>query len=155
MGLIRECGLLFRGFTLITSQYHDFGSTIDDKDLRSGLLTAIIDLSDVAFSTQSIEYIEGKKKVIYFTSEKISSIDSSATKEQIIAYVIQDKEKNVDKERTKIIPMLKKVLTKFIEKFDGTNLSYVSEFESFKKDIDEIFGEAGTSVDQRLKGVLF
>lgn len=156
MGLIRECGLLFRGYTLISSQYHDFGSTIDDQDLRSGLLTAIIDFSEVAFSTsQSIEYIEGKKKVIYFTSENISSMDGRAEKESIIAYVIQDKEKKVDKEREKVIPMLKKVLFKFIEKFDGKNLSYVSEFEDFGKEIDEVFGVAGTSVDQRLKGVFF
>ncbi len=155
MGLIRECGLLFRGFTLISSQYHDFGATVMDIDLRNGLLTAIINFTDVAFATQSLEYIEGKKKIIYFIEDSISSIDSGENEEQIIAYVIGDKEKKVDKERRKIIPLLKKVLNVFKEKHNEKNLSHVSEFEDFKKDIDEVFGEAGTSVDQRLKGLFF
>jgi hypothetical protein len=154
MGLIRECGLLFRGYTLINSQYHEFGSSVKDKDLRSGLLTAIIDFSGAAFSTSSLEYIEGKKKVIFFTRDSIFSGDEKE-KERILAYVIADKDKNVDKEREKIIPDLKKLLTRFVEQFNGSNLSYVSEFERFKKEIDEVFGAAGTSVDQRLKGVFY
>ena len=154
MGLIRECGLLFRGYTLINSQYHEFGSSVKDKDLRSGLLTAIIDFSGAAFSKSALEYIEGKKKVIFFTRDLITS-ENEKEKESILAYVIADKDKNVDKERENIIPDLKKLLVRFIEKYNGENLSYVSEFEHFKKDIDEFFGVAGTSVDQRLKDIFY
>jgi len=155
MALIRECGILFRGFTLINSQYHDFGSTVKDKDLRSGLLTAIINFSDVAFSTQSLEYIEGKKKALIFTHEKILSSDSNNIPEIMISYVIIDKEKEIDKEKKKFVPELKKLLLLFKEKYEKHNLTRVSIFQDFKQEIDNLFGEEGKTVDQRLKGSFY
>lgn len=154
MVLIRECGILFRGFTIINSQYHDFGTNIKDKDLRSGLLTAIINFSEVAFS-HSLEYIEGKKKSLIFTQDKILSTDGQDVSEIIISYIIMDKVKHIDKVKERIVPELKKLLLLFKEKYKNKNLSHVSEFQEFKQEIDNLFGEEGKTVDQRLKGSFF
>ncbi len=154
MVLIRECGILFRGFTIINSQYHDFGTNIKDKDLRSGLLTAIINFSEAAFS-HSLEYIEGKKKSLIFTQDKILSADGEDVSELIISYIIMDKVKHIDKVKERIVPELKKLLLLFKEKYKNKNLSHVSEFQEFKQEIDNLFGEEGKTVDQRLKGSFF
>lgn len=154
MVLIRECGILFRGFTIINSQYHDFGTNIKDKDLRSGLLTAIINFSEAAFS-HILEYIEGKKKSLIFTQDKILSTDGEDASEIIISYLIMDKVKHIDKEKERIVPELRKLLLLFKEKYKNKNLSHVSEFQEFKQEIDNLFGEEGKTVDQRLKGSFF
>jgi len=154
MVLIRECGILFRGFTIVNSQYHDFGASIKDKDLRSGLLTAIINFSDAAFS-HSIEYIEGKKKSLIFTQDKILSTDVEDVSEIIISYIIMDKVKDLDKKKEKIVPELRKLLLLFKEKYKNKNLAHVSEFQEFKKEIDNLFGEEGKTIEQRLKGSFF
>ncbi|GAI23804.1 unnamed protein product [marine sediment metagenome] len=154
MVLIRECGILFRGFTIVNSQYHDFGASIKDKDLRSGLLTAIINFSEVAFA-HSLEYIEGKKKSLIFTQDKILSADGEGVSELIISYIIMGKVKHIDKERERIVPELKKLLLLFKEKYKNKNLAHVSEFQEFKQEIDNLFGEEGKTVDQRLKGSFF
>jgi len=154
MVLIRECGILFRGFTIVNSQYHDFGASIKDKDLRSGLLTAIINFSEVAFS-HSLEYIEGKKKSLIFTQDKILSSDGEDVSEIIISYIIMDKVKHIDKVKERIIPELKILLLLFKEKYEKKNLSHVSEFQEFKQEIDNLYGEEGKNIEQRLKGSFF
>ena len=45
--VIREAGLLFRGFTLINGFYHQTSDEPIDKDLRSGLLTAMLNFAEV------------------------------------------------------------------------------------------------------------
>lgn len=154
MVLIRECGILFRGFNIVNSQYHDFGASIKDKDLRSGLLTAIINFSDAAFS-HSIEYIEGKKKSLIFTQDKILSTDVEDVSEIIISYIIMDKVKDLDKKKERIVPELRKLLLLFKEKYKNKNLAHVSEFQEFKQEIDNLFGKEGETIEQRLKGSFF
>ena len=73
--VIREAGVLFRGFNLVHVKYHETKEGID-KDIRSALITAIIDFVESAFSSDIVKYIGGDKYTIAFTDDKINSIES-------------------------------------------------------------------------------
>ncbi|MFX0071699.1 MAG: hypothetical protein ACFFAO_11480 [Candidatus Hermodarchaeota archaeon] len=153
--VIRESGLLFRGFTVLYASYHKTSDEKIDKDLRSALLTALLNFAESAFTTDAIEYFEMKKFAISFIEDKIKAEDSPV-KEPLIAYVILDKEKKIDKYISKtVIPLLKRVISLFKESYDGKNLSEISQFESFKGNLDLIFGDVKDSLDQKLKDTLF
>ena len=74
--VIREAGLLFRGFTLVNGSYHQTSGDKIDIDLRSGLLTALLSFAESAFNSDMIEYFEGAKFCIAFTEDEILSIES-------------------------------------------------------------------------------
>lgn len=153
--VIRESGILFRGFTLLHAKYHQTSDDKIDRDLRSALLTALINFAESAFSKDTIEYFEMKKFVISFVEDKIKPQDSPET-EPLIVYAILDKEKKIDKHLSKVVvPSLKKIMRKFIEKFEGKNLSEVSQFRTFKGTLDKIFGSETKTVDEKLKGTFF
>lgn len=153
--VIRESGLLFRGFTLLHAKYHQTSDDKIDKDLRSALLTALLNFAESAFSKDAIEYFEMKKFAISFVEDKIKPEDSPDL-EPIIAYAILDKEKKIDKHISKVIvPSLKEVIRQFIEKFNGKNLSEISQFQDFKGDFDKIFGSETKTIDEKLKGTFF
>ncbi|MHA1293668.1 MAG: hypothetical protein ACTSQJ_13500 [Promethearchaeota archaeon] len=134
--VIREAGLLFRGFTLINSCYHQSSQNGIDQDLRSGLITAILNFAESAFSTGLIEYLESDKYVIAFTEDKIKPIDSEFP-EPLIGYAILDKKKKIDKYINKVIqPLLSQCMLSFKGQYAGINLSEVSQFRSFKKVLD-------------------
>ena len=153
--VIRESGILFRGFTLVFARYHQTSDDKIDKDLRSALLTALLNFAESAFAKDSIEYFEMKRYAISFVESKIRSEDDPET-EPIIAYVILDKEKKMDKHLSKVVlPALKEALRQFKEQFEGKNLSEISQFQNFKAKLDEIFGSETKTIDERLKGTLF
>ncbi|MFX1387596.1 MAG: hypothetical protein ACFE9M_10305, partial [Promethearchaeota archaeon] len=85
--VVREAGLLFRGFTLVKKSYHKTSMGKIDTDLRSGLLTAILNFAQSTFSKDIIEYFEGKKYIITFTEDEIMS-EGSIDPELIISYAI-------------------------------------------------------------------
>ena len=153
--VIREAGLLFRGFNLVKKSYHKSTLGKIDSDLRSGLLTALLTFAETAFESDSIEYFEGGKFVIAFINDKIRAEDS-IDPELLISYVIMDKEKKIDKHITKVVkPMLIKLANEFKHKNELKNLSEVSQFTAFKKDIDEIFGSEAQNIDQKLQGLFY
>ena len=153
--VIREAGLLFRGFTLINGQYHKSGESEIDKDLRAGLLTAMLNFAETAFKTDLIEYFEGSKYIVAFTGGEIQADDSYGP-EPLIAYGIIDKRKKIDKYIHKIaVPLLKLVIKEFIEEHAGKNLSEISQFRGFKKNLDKIFGTETKKIDERLKTSIF
>ena len=153
--VIREAGLLFRGFTLINGQYHKSGQTEIDKDLRAGLLTAMLNFAETAFKVDLIEYFEGSKYVVAFTGDEIMA-DDSIDPEPLIGYALLDKTKKIDKHIHKmVIPLLKEVIKQFCEKFTGKNLSEISQFRGFKNNLDEIFGSSTKKIDERLKSTIF
>jgi hypothetical protein len=126
-----------------------------DSDLRSGLLTALINFAETAFSINHVEYFEGKKFIIAFNNNQITSEDSSEP-ELLISYAILDKEKKVDKHIRKIIyPLLVRVSEQFIAQSNGKNLSEVSQFKYFKTFLDKIFGSDTKNVDQKLRGLFY
>jgi hypothetical protein len=151
--VVREAGLIFRGFNLVKRSYHKSTKGKVDADLRSGLLTAIINFADSAFTKGSIEYFEGKKFLIAFTGSEVMSEDGIEP-EVLRSYAIIDKEKRIEKYMQKIIlPLLKRVIKEFLTLNKGKNLSEVSQFRGFKETLDEIFGTDTQTVDQKLKGI--
>ncbi len=151
--VVREAGLIFRGFNLVKRTYHKSTKGKIDDDLRSGLLTAIKSFAESAFSRGSVEYFEGKKFLIAFTDAEIIS-DDGTKPETLISYAIIDKAKKIEKYTQKIIlPLLKSVIDEFIRLNKGKNLSEVSQFRGFKGNLDDIFGTDTQTIDQKLKGI--
>jgi len=151
--VVREAGLLFRGFTLVKKSYHKTSKGKIDTDLRSGLLTAILNFAQSTFSKDLVEYFEGKKYIIAFIEDEITSEDGFEP-ELIISYAILDKEKRIEKYVRKIIqPLLKQVSKEFKTLNTRKNLSEVSQFKPFKENLDKIFGSDTQTIDQKLKGV--
>jgi len=153
--VIREAGLSFRGFTLVKKSYHKTSLGKIDSDLRSGLLTALLNFAETAFSDNAIEYFEGKKYTIAFLKDEIIAEDSFEP-ELLLAYAILDKEKKVDKYINKILqPLLKKVIQNFKELNTGKNLSEITQFKAFKKNLDNIVGSETKKIDQKLQGLFY
>ncbi|MFX1409082.1 MAG: hypothetical protein ACFFA6_01920 [Promethearchaeota archaeon] len=151
--VIREAGVLFRGFTVVKKSYHKTSLGKIDADLRSGLLTAILNFAESAFSQGLVEYFEGKKYIIVFIEDNIMADDSNEP-ELLISYAILDKEKKIDKYIHKIVqPSLYKVSKEFKSLSAGKNLSEVSQFKDFKQNLDHIFGTDTQTIDQKLKGI--
>jgi hypothetical protein len=151
--VVREAGLMFRGFTLVKKTFHKTDKGKIDIDLRSGLLDAIMSFAESAFMKSSVEYFLGQKFIIVFTKEQTMS-DDGIEPENITSYAILDREKRVEKYIHKVIqPLLKDVLTEFISLNKGKNFSEVSQFKDFKSKIDEIYGTDSKTVDEKLKGV--
>ena len=151
--VVREAGLFFRGFTVVKKSYHKTSLGKIDADLRSGLLTAILNFAESAFSQGLVEYFEGKKFIIAFIGDKILA-DNSIEPELLISYAILDKEKKIDKYIHKIIqPSLYKILEEFKSLNSGKNLSEVTQFRSFKQNLDNVFGADTKTIDQKLKGL--
>lgn len=151
--VVREAGVIFRGFTLVKKSYHKSTKGRIDEDLRSGLLTAILNFAQTAFSKDIVEYFEMEKFLISFKQDVITA-DDSFEPELLISYAILDKEKRIEKYTRKIIqPLLKDVINQFKSLNTGKNLSEVSQFKGFKQYLDNIFGSDTQTVDQKLKGV--
>lgn len=153
--VIREVGLLFRGFTLVKKSYHKSTLGKIDADLRSGLLTALLNFAETAFSTGSVEYFQGNRFTIAFINAKILSDDSNEP-ELLVSYAIIDRQKKIDKYIRKIVnPLLSKVVKEFIRQNEGKNLSEVTQFKIFKESLDIIFGSSTKKVDQKLDGLFY
>jgi len=151
--VVREAGLMFRGFTLVKKSYHKTTQGKIEADLRSSLLTAFKNFAESAFLRGSVEYFEGNKYCITFIEDNILSSDSEEP-EVLTSYAILDIEKKIDKYINKIIlPVLRNVIREFKSRFTGKNLSEVSQFREFKNLLDEIFGSDTKTVEQKLKGI--
>jgi len=151
--VVRESGLIFRGFTLVKRSYHKSTKGKIDDDLRSGLLTAIKSFAESAFTRGSVEYFEGSKFIIAFTDAEIMSEDGIEP-ETLISYAIIDREKRMERYMHKIIlPLLKNVIEEFITLYSKKNFSEVSQFKGFKENLNKIFGTDTQTVDQKLKGI--
>ena len=153
--VIREVGLLFRGFTLVKKSYHKTTLGKIDADLRSGLLTALLNFAETAFSTGSVEYFQGNRFTIAFINAKILSDDSNEP-ELLVSYAIIDRQKKIDKYIRKIVnPLLSKVAQEFKSQNEGKNLSEVSQFKIFKQSLDKIFGSNVKKIDQKFDGLFY
>ncbi len=153
--VIREVGLLFRGFTLVKKSYHKTTLGKIDSDLRSGLLTALLNFAETAFSTGAVEYFQGNRFTIAFINANIIAEDSIEP-ELLISYAIVDKQKKIDKYVKKLVnPLLIKVAENFKAQYEGKNLSEVSQFKIYKKTLDLIFGSNTKKVDQKLDGLFY
>jgi hypothetical protein len=153
--VIREVGLLFRGFTLVKKSFHKTTIGKIDSDLRSGLLTALLNFAETAFSTGSVEYFQGNRFTIAFINTTIHSEDCMEP-ELLVSYAIIDKQKKLDKFIRKTVnPLLNQVAFEFKSQNEGRNLSEVSQFKIFKNSLDAIFGSSTRKMDQKLDGLFY
>ncbi len=153
--VIREAGIVFRGFTLANASYHKVAGEEIDQDLRSSLLSALLSFAESAFSTKLVEYFEMGKFIIAFIEDEIIPSDSPEP-EILVSYAICDKQKKVDSYVRKIVfPSLKTVMQEFKARYDKKNLSEISQFIDFKTNLDKIFGSDTKTIEQKLKGTFF
>ncbi len=153
--VIREAGLIFRGFTLVRSNYHETNEGEIDTDLRSGLLTALLNFAENALSAELVEYFELKRYIIAFTENKIVAEDNTKP-EILIAYAILDREKKIEKYLKKIVfPLLKKVAIQFVANYNRKNLTEISQFYRFKEYLDNIFGSDTKNIEEKLQGLFY
>lgn len=153
--VIREVGLLFRGFTLVKKSFHKTTIGKIDSDLRSGLLTALLNFAETAFSTGSVEYFQGNRFTIAFINTTILSEDCKEP-ELLVSYAIIDRQKKIDKFISKTVnPLLNKVAYEFKSQNEGKNLSEVTQFKKFKITLDAIFGSSTKKIDQKLDGLFY
>ena len=76
--------------------------------------------------------------------------------ELLISYAIMDKEKRIEKYIHKVVqPILKMIVEEFKSKYEGRNLSEVTQFKNFKETLDKMFGTDTENVDQKLKGTFY
>ena len=152
--VIKEVGIMVRGYPLVYSNYHDIGENKIEIILRSGLLSGILSFVESAFSNQSIEYIESKNFIIAFKADKIKAF-KSIEEEPIISYAILDKEKKIDNFISKnVIPILKKILKKFISLYNNRNLTNISQFDDFKEQLNNVFEIESKSIEDKFKGLI-
>jgi len=153
--VIREAGIVFRGFTLANASYHKVAGEEIDQDLRSSLLSALLSFAESAFSTKLVEYFEMGKFIIAFIEDEIIPSDSPEP-EILVSYAICDKQKKFDSYVRKIVfPSLKTVTQEFKARYDKKNLSEISQFKDFKTNLDNIFGSDTKTIEQKLKGTFF
>ena len=151
MSLIREVGILFRGFTVVQCQYHKAALSRVDKDLRSGLLSAIIIFAENAFSSSIMDYLESDKYIIAFTQDKMMAM----IPEIILGYCILDKKKKLERKiHTRIQPLLSQALVAFKTRYDGYNVSEVSIFQGFKHYLNELFTLSIDQFSDKIKTII-
>ena len=151
--VIREAGLMLGGFFLVKKSYHKSTKGKIDKDLRSGLFTAILKFAESAFTNDSVEYFKGNKFLISFKYDEIKGPHNNKP-DYLISYAIIDKEKRAERYIHDIIqPLLEEVLVEFKSLNTGKNLSEVSQFKDFKQNLDYIFGTDTQTPNQKLSGI--
>lgn len=151
--VVREAGIIFRGFNLVNAKYHQTSANKVDSDLRSSLITALLNFCEGAFSSPDVEYFELKKFSISFTKSKIQPTDSEEP-ENLIVYAIFDSEKNTEKYIRKVLkPVLQSIAQTFIQENEGKNLSEITQFRSFKSTFDEIFGDLRHTLDNKFESI--
>jgi hypothetical protein len=153
--VIREAGIMFRGFNLVSAKYHQTNKKEVDSDLRSSLITALLTFCEGAFTSGEIEYFELKKYAITFNKLQIKPHDSEEP-EDLIVYAIIDQESKMEKYINKVMkPIIRNAGLKFIKQYEGSNLSEISQFKPFRKELDNVFGTLTHKMDQKLDGVFF
>jgi hypothetical protein len=134
--LIKEIGLVFRGFLLSQIKFDD-RYEINIENLKGAFLSAVLSFSRNLFC-EELFYIECKNYAIAFHCGEIKSCEKKCF-EKLITYAIIDKEKIKRTERTiekKIRPKLDDILNLFIKKYNGTNLINLNLFDTFKSEIE-------------------
>jgi len=138
---IFEAGLIFRGYTLVNRKFKDFiakESTEIHEDLRASFISAITEFCEYAFMGSSLEYLVSKDILIIFTTDTINA-DDFPSKEPILAYAICDKKKNVDRQVRSVVERLSNILIYFIQRYNNQNLSETTQFNKFKRVIEDFF----------------
>ncbi len=138
---IYEAGVILRGFTLVNCIIRNVSVKTKKevhKDLRSSFISAITHFVEKAFQGSTLEYLESGDILFIFITETIQAGDFNAV-ENILAYAICDKKKNIDKQVEKVREKLKLMLIHFKQKYNNENFTIIDKFQDFKPEIEKFF----------------
>jgi len=138
---IYEAGIIFRGFTLVNYIIRNLSVKTKKeihKDLRSSFISAITQFVEKAFQGSTLEYLESGDILFIFITETIQAGDFN-TVENILAYAICDKKKNIDKQVEKVKEKLNLMLIHFKQKYNNENFTIIDKFQDFKPEIEKFF----------------
>ncbi len=136
-----EAGVILRGFTLVNYIIRNVSVKTKKevhKDLRSSFISAISQFVEKAFQGSTLEYLESGDILFIFITETIQAGDFN-TVENILAYAICDKKKNIDKQVEKVREKLKLMLIHFKQKYNNENFTIIDKFQDFKPEIEKFF----------------
>jgi len=149
--LIRESGILFHGIPIIFTSYHRASKEKTDLVCSSGLLSGLLSFAECLM--EPVEYFESDKYSIVF--KKGTIVDFFRDVQEIVAYIVLDKDDRLEKYLNKTIqPLLEKLLKRFVSQFDGCNLMKVGQFESFRRTINKIFGTGTQTLEEKVVSLL-
>lgn len=149
--LIREAGILFHGIPIVFTSYHRASKDNLNLICSSGLMSGLLSFAECLM--EPVEYFESDKYSIIFKKGTITDIFRHA--QEIVAFMVIDKDYRLEKYLKKtILPLLEKLLKKFVSQFAGCNLMKVGQFESFKKVINKIFGTGTLTLEEKVISLL-
>jgi hypothetical protein len=145
--LIREAGILFHGIPIIFTSYHRASKDRTNLVCSSGLMSGLLSFAECLM--EPVEYFESDKYSIIFKKGTIK--DMFRDLQEIVAFIVLDKDYRLEKYLNKtILPLLEKLLKRFISQFDGCNLTKVGQFEQFKQVINKIFGMGTQTFEEKV-----
>ncbi|MFX0145611.1 MAG: hypothetical protein ACFE9C_16215 [Candidatus Hodarchaeota archaeon] len=149
--LIREAGILFHGIPIIFTSYHRASKDETNLVCSSGLMSGLLSFAECLM--EPVEYFESDKYSIIFKKGVIK--DFFRDLQEIVAFIVLDKDYRLEKYlRKTILPLLEKLLEKFISQFNGSNLTKVGQFEPFKRTINKIFGYGTQTLEEKVFSLL-
>ncbi|MFX1258810.1 MAG: hypothetical protein ACFFAN_13195 [Promethearchaeota archaeon] len=149
--LIREAGILFHGIPIIFTSYHRASKKRTNLVCSSGLMSGLLSFAECLM--EPVEYFESDKYSIVFKKGIIK--DFYRDVQEIVAFIVLDKDNRLERYLKKsILPLLEKLLKRFISQFDGCNLTKIGQFEPFRKTIDKIFGIGTLTLEEKIVSLL-
>jgi hypothetical protein len=149
--LIREAGILLHGLPVAFNSYHR--ASKDDADLfrAGGIISGLLSFAECVMSP--VEYFESEKYSIVFKKGQIE--DSNGKEKNVVAFIVLDKDERIDKYlRKTILPLLKRMLKKFISQYNGSNLYEVNKYKPFKKTINKLFSTGTLTFEEKVISLL-
>jgi len=102
---------------------------------------------------EPVEYFESDKYSIVFKKGLIKDLFRDV--QEIVAFIVLDKDYRLEKYlRRTILPLLERLLKKFVIQFDGCNLTKVGQFEPFSKTINKIFSTGTQTLEEKVISLL-
>ena len=138
-----EIGIVFRGFVIVHHHLKlmDKGNQISgpEKDLRGAFVSAISSFVETAFSNTSLEYLESGTILFIFKMSKVHSADSNTIEPIILYGLVEKPKKKPDKVVKKFFEVATPILELFVQKYGGRDFCELTQFESFKDEIQGFF----------------
>ena len=149
--LIREAGIMHQGLPVIYTSYHRASKKGMDSIDISALLSGLLSFAETVM--EPIEYFETDHYSIVVKNGLIK--DRFMGEEEIVAFIVLDKDPRLERylHRT-ILPLLERLLKKFIHQFDGCNLTRGLQFEVFKNTINKIFSTGTKTFEEKVVSLL-
>ena len=149
--LIREVGIILGGLPLVFINYHESSNKEIDEVNKGALICSILQFAEHIISP--IESFESNKYHMLFKKGKIETAGMSE-KSDIFAYIIINREEVFDKKAKKHLNnLLEIILNNFIEKFNGSNESEISQFQDFKVFISKTLGSLTQTLDEKVSSL--